>query len=196
MVVLCRVLAVGFATVVGLSMGGMIAWHVVVEFPELVSSLVVADTTIRVQGNARQLLLGGATFVRGFGMAGLAPSNLHTDRITGGRLEEPPLPFRKAWRDFGSNDPGVYAQYLEALVAYERPDRVERLAKAGVEIPIVVVRGKHPLISAAEGTGLASDLGAVPFVTIEGGGHVSKADRPDLFNEVLARFSDDPTCVS
>lgn len=182
-------LGIDQATVVGASMGGMIAQTLAIHNPDRVRSLV----SIMAHTGERRFLLGRPDAIRVL-LSGAPPrtpeeAGERTARIMAA-LGSPGFPTDPAeYHSFGakafqrSHDPPAFGRQLAAILASGH--RVAGLAK--LQVPTLVIHGQaDPLISRSAGRRMArlipdADLWAVP-----GMGH----DLPEqLWPEVTARIA-------
>lgn len=180
-----RHLDIDHAYVVGLSMGGMIAQKLALAAPAFVDALVLCDTSTHTGRRSREMLLAAAAAVRSGGFAAL---DQHMTPDTTGwaarTLAERPLVARNNVRESGSNDPDCWAWAVRALV-----DHDTRGELADIEAPTLLVWGAEDTgVPVAFGETLARGLGGAPLVVLDDAGHVCNLERPDEFNDEIARF--------
>ncbi len=179
---LCEGLGIGHAFVVGLSMGGMVAQHLALDHPELVDTLVLADTSARIDEVVQPGLLGAVPTIRQDGM-GLVLELSKSMAATATCSARPDL-LRNNLREASGNDPYVYANCLIALVEHDVLDRLPSL-----DVPTLVLRGEHDPL--ADGRGMDELAGAIPrsqSLTIPEAGHLVNLDQPERFDEAVRDF--------
>jgi pimeloyl-ACP methyl ester carboxylesterase len=171
------------AHVGGLSWGGTVALELYRRRPDLVGTLILADTYA--------------------GWKGSLPADEIADRLAGfERSLEAPGGFKASLPGlFSSNpDPAVVGE-VERVMAVATPEslrhQLEAIAAADlsdllpdIAVPTLLVWGEEDARSPVE-TVARQFHDAIPgaeLVVIPGAGHVSNAERPDRFNDALCDF--------
>jgi pimeloyl-ACP methyl ester carboxylesterase len=173
-------LALGPAHVAGLSWGGTVVLELYRRRPELVVSLILADTYA--------------------GWKGSLPADELRSRVEGVRRTlaapadgfDPTLPGL-----FAGDPPGEFVPLLEAMAADVRPDSMRTalgvMAEADlrdvlprITVPVLLIWGA---LDARSPLSIARELrGSIPdarLVVIPGAGHVSNLEQPDAFNRAV-----------
>lgn len=175
-------LGVESAHVVGLSMGGMIAFQLAVDRPERIRSLVIVNSGpalvprtpgewLRVQ---QRLLLA-----RLFGPA-------RTGRFLSRRLFPKPeqealrMQFIERW---ALNDRTAYLAALRALIGWSVLDRVGH-----IRCPVLVISGDRDYTPADVKRVYTAMIPRAHFVLIEDSGHATPIDQADIFNRCVLDF--------
>jgi 3-oxoadipate enol-lactonase len=171
------------APIVGMSMGGMIAQTLVVSSPELVSSLVLADTCARAdeQMAAGMRAVGGLALAQG--MRTVAQSVRPVTFSPAAIAEE--RPYIAEFEDqFAETDTVSFKIAMDALT---RLDVLDRLP--GIAVPTLVLSGaEDTLIPGESSKAVAAAVPGAEFQVIENSGHLSNLDQPEAFTEHLLRF--------
>lgn len=170
------------AHIVGLSMGGMIAFQLVVDRPERVRSLVIVNSGpalvprnvgewLRVQ---QRLLLAGL-----FG-----PSR--TGVFLSKRLF--PKPDQEAIREqfverWAMNDRDAYVAALRAIVGWSVMDRVDE-----IRCPVLVVSGDRDYTPQDVKEEYTARIPGARFLLVEDSGHATPIDQSDIFNRSVLKF--------
>lgn len=173
----------GRAAVVGVSFGGMIAMHLALARPELVSALVLAACPPAIPETSRQAILdrgraaetGGMEAVTGETLARwFTPGFLSTDAVA--RVRERLL----------ADKPAMFAAAWEAIATH---DALPRLG--AVTAPALVVAGESDLATplAAKQT-LAAAIPGARLKVIPGAPHMLQIERPEEFTALVADFLD------
>jgi pimeloyl-ACP methyl ester carboxylesterase len=177
---------VGHATVLGFSMGGMVAQELALRHPDLVDHLVIV------------------------GSRPPAPEAISGSRHRFARILAPPGPgepltdyFRRVWSDFtGPGFAAAHPQRLDELVAQivERPTpRFAVLAQlraamgwpgaarlTRLTVPTTIVHGDlDPLSPVRNGMRLAQLIAHARYVELEGVGHLVPQEAPERLVELL-----------
>jgi len=176
---------IGAVTLVGLSMGGYVAFALLRRFADRVSRLVLCDTRAGADSEqARADRLRMAEQVRAEGSVEsivepmtarlLAPESaieFHISDPVRGRI-------RRA-------TPAGVAAAQEAMA--QRPDSTALLAS--IRVPTLVLVGSQDTVTPpAEAEAMAAAIPGAELHVIEGAGHLSNLERSDAFNAALRAF--------
>lgn len=175
-------LAVARAAVVGLSMGGYIAFSMVRRHRSRVSALVLADTRAeadppeRVEARTKQQeqIARGELLEVQNGLIGalLAPATLQ---------KKPDVVERV--RTLMDNPPAGYIGALEALK--RRPDSTGDLAS--IDVPTLVIVGEDDELTPPQAARkMHEHIGGSRLVVIPEAGHLANLESPEAFNGALA----------
>lgn len=169
--------------VVGLSLGGVVALQFGLDYPGLVSHLVLVNTFARLRPHRPNEWL---YLLRRFIKA----------QINGVRSQAEDV----AWRIFPAEDqaelrrilinqilaadPLVYRAAMRSLAIYDARNRLHKM-----RLPVMVISGANdttvPLINQHE---LVEGIPGARQVIIPDAGHAVPIDQPDVFNQVLVKF--------
>ncbi|MEO7084125.1 MAG: alpha/beta fold hydrolase [Gemmatimonadaceae bacterium] len=175
-------LGLGPVHVIGLSMGGMIAFQLAVNHPELVRSLVIVNSGPEMVPRTwrEKLAIAQRRFIiRMMGMrkmgevlaARLLPSPEHAaQRGT----------FVERW---ARNDKRAYMRSLNALVGWSVMDSLPSIA-----CPVLVVSADQDYTPVALKQAYTSRMPNASLVVIPESRHVLPLERPEAFNEAVLRF--------
>jgi pimeloyl-ACP methyl ester carboxylesterase len=168
----------GPATLVGLSLGGMVAQQVALREPSAVASLVVACST---SASNPEVMFERSAATRQGGMAGVLDTTL--DRwFTPEALATPGHPgVEYARRRLLDDDPEVVAQYWEAMSKHDVRERLPSL-----KVPATFIAGAEDRASSlAVLEGMAR---AVPDAVLRvlDGPHMLPLEQPREFTEALS----------
>jgi pimeloyl-ACP methyl ester carboxylesterase len=184
--VLLQALAGGPADVVGISMGGTVALRLALDYPDIVSRLVLVNTAARLRPSYRAgWILYALRYAVLYALGPIGQARLVARRTF-------PHPHQETMRQFlfeqivQSNQ---YA-YRASLRALGRFDISPRLAE--IAAPTLVVSGEHDsAIPLHIQRPLADGIAGARHVVIPETGHGVIAERPDEFNRVLLEFLED-----
>jgi len=177
---LLRHLGAERAHLIGLSLGGMVAQQVALDYPYAAASLVLVDTVCGVPEDGRTAAADALRFIETHSMAEVAKARITT-----------------AFTD--AVDPVMRLHLIEAValndkVAYERAARAafsfsvcERLEE--IEVPALVVVGEGDrTLPLAWMERLATQIRGARLARLAGAGHISNMERPHEFNRVVLDF--------
>jgi len=175
-------LAVDRAAVVGLSMGGYLAFEVYRRAPGLFRGLVLCDTRAGAdapEGAANREKFAQTTLERGLSWV--------TDEMTPKLLKpEPDAPAVKEVRSLisGGTPAGVAAAQRGMA---KRPDSTATLA--AITCPtLVVVGAEDTLTPPPESEKMAKAVKGAKLVKVPGAGHLPNIENPEAFNKALLDF--------
>jgi pimeloyl-ACP methyl ester carboxylesterase len=164
----------------GTSMGGFIAQEVALEAPELCRSLILCHTGCRMSIPDDVL----AVRLRALREQ---PMSAYGALVAEQALAPEPSAALRQWLIdlVARNDREAYTQVLvEGLSRFDASDRVSQIS-----LPTLVVVGElDRVIPPEEGRELAGRIPGARLATIAGTGHLSYAERPNAFNEVVLEF--------
>jgi pimeloyl-ACP methyl ester carboxylesterase len=179
---LLQALKIESAHVVGLSLGGCVAFQLALDFPSLVRSLVIVNSApefVRRSFKTRLEVWRRTASVRWRGLRRMG------ERM-GARLL--PRPEHVALRAtfverFAQNDPQAYLNSLKALIGWNVTDRL-----GSIQCPVLVVASEHDYTPLAFKEKYARRMPAARLVVIPNAHHAVPLEQPEQFNAVLAKF--------
>ncbi len=175
-------LDVGPVHVVGLSMGGMIAFQLAVDYPDLVRSMVIVNSGPElIPHNWRERL---SLWQRRIMLRFLSPQRLGP--ILGKRLfPDPDQAELLAYfvEGFLKNDPAAYRAATNALIGWSVRDRIGE-----IRCPVLVVTADQDYTPVAAKEAYAAEMPDARVVVIENSRHATPVDQPDAFNQVVLDF--------
>lgn len=181
---LAAALGIARATVVGLSLGGYVAFRLIERAPAFARALVLADTRAEPdtpEAKTRRYAL--AERVEREGMAAMA------DFVAGllgptAKAQRPEVAARVS-RIIGQPDPRAVAETLRALG--ERPDSRPLLSR--ITIPTLVLVGEEDTLTPPDGARvIAAGVPGARLAIIPRSGHLSNLEAAEAFNRELATF--------
>lgn len=176
---------VASATVVGISMGGMVAQELALRHPELVDHLVLVSTQLPrpAEVAAGPGLLGPSMRAPGEGSTGAWFHELWSSYCAPGFAEAHPERMAELVDQVlrRPTPRRVLFEQMRAMAAWGRPGRV-----ADVAVPTTVVHGdEDPLVPVANGMRLAQAIPGARYVELAGVGHMPPVESPARLAEVV-----------
>ncbi len=178
-------LGLGPATLVGHSMGGMVALELAARAPLAVAGLVLASTSPafgKPGGDWQQGFLQSrfAPLDAGRGMAGLAAQLVATMLAPGAAAAT----VAAAQALMAGVPEPTYRSALAALLAFDR-----RAALPHITVPTLVITGEHDRTAAPEvARRMAERIPGACLLTVPDAGHLLPMERPAAFNAALLAF--------
>ena len=179
---LLQALEIAPTHVVGVSMGGMIGFQLVLDAPELVRSLVVVNSSPELVARTlkdRLKVWQRTLIVRLLGVRKMG--EVLADRLFP-KPEQAQIhqEFIERW---GQNDPRAYRESMRALVGWSVSDRL-----ASIQRPVLVVTADQDYTPVSEKAAYTQRLPQGKLAVIEDSRHGTPADQPQVFNQVVGDF--------
>lgn len=179
------------AHVVGLSLGGMVAFELAVSRPGLVRSLVVVNSgpemprdTWFVRTKVWIMLFIRTLIVRFLGMRKLGET-LAAKLLPEAGQSELRATFVKRWAE---NDPQAYLESMWALRTWSVAGRLGR-----IDCPACVIAGQFDYTPVAYKQSYAAKMPQATIISIPLSRHLTPIDQPELFNQAVVSFLDQRT---
>ena len=169
----------------GLSMGGYVALAFVRRHADRLGGLLLLDTKAGAdseQARADRLAMAERVLAEG---TGFLPEAMLPRVLGKTSLEERPELVERVTALVREQDPRAVAGAQRGMAA--RPDSTDVLA--GVAVPTLVVTGEEDTVTGPEvGRELAAAIPDARFLLVDGAGHLSSLERPEVLNEALLDF--------
>jgi 3-oxoadipate enol-lactonase len=181
-VALLRALEAAPAHVVGLSMGGMIAFQMAVDAPQAVRSLTIVNS-------------GPAMILRTFAQRAMIRVRFAVVRVWGmralGRMIAQPLfprpeqeKLRRRFMDsIAANDPRAYLDSLRALIGWSVEERI-----GGISCPVLIVSSDQDYTPVDWKRQYAARIPGARVVVVKNSRHVTPMDQPAELNRLVGEF--------
>jgi 3-oxoadipate enol-lactonase len=180
-------LAVRQAVLIGLSMGGYVSFAFYRKYADRVRALVLADTRAQAdseESRAGRFAMAQTAYRQGAGAVAdimipklLGPSSVKTKPELATRIRG----------IIESNDPSGII--IDSMAMADRPDSTFLLAQ--ITCPTLVIVGEEDQPTPpAESRLIAQAIPGATLAVIPGAGHLSNAEQPEQFNEVVGKFLD------
>ena len=184
-IALIESLKCGGVTLVGHSMGGMVAQEVVARRPELVSKLVLAGTSPsfgKPDGDWQRGFVAERTAPLDAGQTMAELAARLVPEMTG--PEALPEGLKLARHCMGLVNPSTYRRALEALVTFDRRANLPNIA-----VPTLLIAGEHD--RNAPPAVMKKMAGSIPgstYIELAGVGHLQNLEAPDDFDGLVLNF--------
>lgn len=180
-------------TLLGHSMGGMIAGLTAVTAPECIEALVLMDTSHGpVEGLDPELVAAAAHIVRTHGIEGLMEAMADVEGPLTTPADERVRRERPGYVEFGDRKmrdsaPAMYAAMVGQILDQE--DRLERLRSLTMPVLVIVGEQDRPFIGPSER--MADAIAGARLEVIPDGGHSPQFESPDKWWAALSSFLQD-----
>ncbi len=170
------------AHIVGLSMGGWIAFQFAVDFPEYVKSLTIVNSWADMRPKNfqdRWMLFKRNVIFRIFSMRKIG------EKLAEGLFIKPEqFELRRSFADsWAENHKPSYFASMAAAKGWSVADRLEEIT-----VPSLVVSADEDYTPVATKQAYANKMPNARLVVIEDSRHASTVERPDEFNKILLSF--------
>jgi 3-oxoadipate enol-lactonase len=168
--------------VVGLSLGGMIAFQLAVDRPDLLKSMIVVNTGPEVKLKSPQqwlMALQRYMIVRFLGMRKMGEV-LARKLFPGGESASIRNTFIAR---LAENDRKAYMAAMRAIVGWSVAERIDR-----IEVPTLVISSDHDYTPVSIKEAFVARMSRAELAIIEDAHHAVPVECPDKFNAVVASF--------
>ncbi|MCS6927824.1 MAG: alpha/beta hydrolase [Candidatus Binatia bacterium] len=179
---LLRALQLPAVHVVGISMGGVIAQRLALDYPERVRSLTLISTSSEVGAQARAAWEKMAAVIE---QRGFAANASFAERIFAPRfVQNHPEVVRDMAARTAANDPRAYAAAARAIGSYNWTAELER-----IQVPTLILQGLEDALTPPGGSvRMQRALPRARLLLIPDCGHVIPLEKPELFTHTLLAF--------
>lgn len=179
---LIRALGLAAVQVVGISMGGMIAFQLALESPDLVRSMVIVNSypQLEIRTFKERLMFWQRLLIpRLFGMRSMG--RMLAGRVfPGAEMEDLRRIFVDRWAE---NKVGPYNRIFRALVGWSVEQRL-----AEIRCPVLVVAADQDYRPLAEKQAFTARMPTAELVVVENARHALPVEHPQQFNQILLDF--------
>ena len=170
------------AHIVGISMGGMIAFQLAVDRPDLVKSMVIVNSSPELVPRTfkeRLLIMQRFAIVRLLGMRKMG-------EVLSKRLfikpdqEELRQQLIERWAE---NDPQAYREAMRALIGWSIVDRLDT-----INSPLLVIAADEDYSPLAAKEAYTAKIPGAKLEIIEDSRHAVAVEHPEQFNAIVAAF--------
>ncbi len=179
---LLQVLEVSSAHIVGISLGGAVAFQLALDFPALVKTLTIVNSAPTLGGTpeqAEQEIARRVGIVQQFGMRAIG-QNLSPALFP--ELEQASLrdTFVERWAE---NDPAAYIAATRSMLNWDVTDRL-----GSIQAPTLVIAADQDYSPVAVKEAYTRLLPDAQLAVIADAHHAVPLELPEEFNQVLAQF--------
>ena len=168
---------------IGLSMGGMIGQTLILKYPNLFNSLVLADTTSKRPDNAKQMWGERIAKAKAQGMPAMVESTLKRWFSDQFRQTHPAI-IQQIAEGIATTSIGGFAGCCEAISKINTFDRLSEIT-----CPTLILVGEHDHGTPPEmAHAMKEQMHDAIFHQIPNAGHISNIEQPELFNQSLSDF--------
>ena len=179
---LIKSLGVGSVHVVGISLGGMIAFQLAVDSPELIKSMVIVNSgpelVVRTLKERWQVFMRFA-IVRLMGMRKMGEV-LSKRLFPKDGQENLRQIFVARWAE---NDIRAYLDTMRAIVGWSVADKIQN-----IKMPILIVAADNDYTPVSAKEAYLPSLGNAELVVIEDSRHAVPVEKPEEFNRIVLEF--------
>ena len=174
-------LRIGSAHVIGLSLGGMVAQVLALDYPEDVRSLVLSNTLCTLPAEAWQAMRARGEAAEQGGMAAVVQPTIER-WFTRGFLDSPVV--TRCRQHLLAHDVGAWASSWRAIADL---DTLTRLGE--IHVPTLVMTGdadvSTPLAAAQV---IANAIPGAILKVMAGAPHMAPYEKPEIFNRLVLEF--------
>lgn len=179
---LCRAVGITRAHVAGISMGGVIAQRLVLDFPALVRSLTVMSTSSEVGEQAQKAWLKMADGIEQRGFS--ANPDVAARVFTPGFAKANPEHVKALADRTATNDPRAYAAAARAIGTYNWTAELGR-----IQVPTLILQGLEDVLTPPGGSvKLSRGIARSRLLMLPDCGHVMTAEKPEVVTNALLAF--------
>jgi pimeloyl-ACP methyl ester carboxylesterase len=179
---LLQKLEIGPVHVIGISMGGMIAFELALGFPQLVKSMVIVNSypEMRVETRKERLMVWRRFLIAD--LLGMHKTGEILSQVLFIKPEQEKLRrlFVEHW---SKNDRRAYHRSLKAIVGWDVEARLGE-----IHCPILVVASDEDYFPLDEKREYVKKMPNARLVVIEDARHAVTVEKPDEFNNVVEQF--------
>ena len=175
-------LGVGPVHVLGISLGGMIAFQLAVDYPEMIRSLVIVNAgpelIVRTMKDRWNVFMRFAT-VRLLGMRKMG-------KVLSRRMfpEEEQSGIRQVFVErWAENDPRAYSESMRAIVGWSVTDQIQN-----IKLPTLVIAADEDYTPVSVKEAFVSKMLQAELVVISDSRHATPVDSPVKFNDTVNSF--------
>lgn len=172
------------AHVFGISMGGMIAQELALQYPRRVRSLVLGCTAaggphaVRADADATAMLMARGSMTREQAAEAAVPFIYHPS--TPRHLIDEDIATRRPWLAH----PEAYKAQLQGVLAWEAYSRLSQITA-----PTLVIHGESDrLVPAGNGKLIAEKIPGAKLIMLAGASHIFPTDQPEAAHRAIRSF--------
>lgn len=179
---LIKSLGVPPAHIIGISLGGMIAFQLAIDHPELIKSLMIVnagpEVVVRTWKDRWQVFFRFAiVYLLGMRKMGEVLSKRLFPKDEQASLREI---FVERWAE---NDTQAYLNTLRAIVGWSVTNQIHK-----INLPTLIVAAEHDYTPVSAKEAFVSQMPKAKLVVVENSRHATPVDSPERFNELVLSF--------
>lgn len=179
---LCRAVGISRAHVAGISMGGVIAQRLTLDYPELVRSLTLMSTSSEVSEQAQKAWLKMADSIEQRGFS--ANPEFAARIFTPGFAQANPEQVQAMAERTATNDPHAYAAAARAIGAFNWTAELGR-----VRAPTLILQGLEDVLTPPGGSvKLSRGIAHSRLLMVPECGHVMTTEKTEVVTHALLAF--------
>lgn len=182
---LLRRLELGPVHIVGLSMGGMIAFQFAVDKPECVRSMVIANSTPDMVPRTMRQRLQVAQRLTLARLTQPRQSGKFLSQRLFPKPEQEPLR-EKFVAEWSENDKDAYVAAMKALIGWSVLDRLQN-----IHCPVLVISGDRDYLPLDAKRTYTAMMPGARLEIVEDSGHATPIDQTEQFNRLVLAFLDE-----
>jgi pimeloyl-ACP methyl ester carboxylesterase len=179
---LLRLLEIESAHIIGISMGGMIAFELAASYPQMVRSMVIVNTGPEMVPRTfqeRMMILNRKLMVRLLNMRQIG-------EVLSRRIFPNPEHESLRWQfveRWAENDPRAYRRAMNGLIGWSVADKL-----GDIECPTLVVAADQDYTPVEVKREYVAKMPRAELVVIQDSHHATPVEHPEQFNAVVAAF--------
>ncbi|MBD2860224.1 alpha/beta hydrolase [Spongiibacter sp. KMU-158] len=175
-------LSITSAHIIGISMGGMLAFEVAIQNPELAKSLVIVNSGPTMQIKSFRFWLKKQTRRA---LALIAPKSLMSKVIANNLFPEPNMEDQRQYfiNQVALMNPKTYRKALSAALSFNQED-----ASTTLLMPILFITGEFDYTTPEEKRPFVDKIPHATMEIIANARHALPIERPDIFNKTVDNF--------
>lgn len=177
-------------TLIGVSMGGMVALECAAEFPDKIKSIVVINALPEVKLTSWITFLKFWQRVAIISLMGMEKFGKFLAKKLFPKLDQEELR-QKLLKRFIENKKDIYLKTMKSFVGWSIISRLHN-----IRCPTLIVGGDRDYTSPEFKAQFAGLIPLAKYITISDSGHGSPVDQPDIFNETIEPHLLSLTCIN
>ena len=178
-------MGVAEAHILGYSMGGRIAVEIAINYPQMVKSLVLSNSTLQPSRPSRESVEGWRTMldILDKGDIKKAAEIIASGAFSPGFISKNPAEFEKYRNVVLRNKPDGLARIMRSLVTPAAPPDLSK-----IRCPVLLIMGANdPNVGGEQGKKAQEEIAGSKLIILPTG-HAAPVELPDRFNSAVMEF--------